>query len=68
MATQSTTPLRSIGQVADHLGVSTKTVRRWIHNGELAAFQVGRQWRISPDDLERFLWQRRRSGLGGGVQ
>ena len=68
MAQGKTVALHTISEVATHLGVSTKTVRRWIHSGELAAFQVGRQWRIAPDDLDRFLWQRRCTGPGRGVQ
>ena len=51
----------SIRAVADHLDVSTKTIRRWIDRGELLAFKVGSQWRIHPEDLERFLWRQRRS-------
>jgi excisionase family DNA binding protein len=44
--------------------VSEKTVRRWIAAGQLAAHQLGRQWRITPDEIERFLatrssWKRR---------
>jgi excisionase family DNA binding protein len=42
----------SISDVAHALGVSTKTVDRWIKSGELAAHKVGRQWRISRTDLE----------------
>ena len=44
--------------------VSEKTVRRWIAAGVLVAHKLGRQWRIAPDEIERFLltrasWQRR---------
>jgi excisionase family DNA binding protein len=49
----------SISDVAHALGVSTKTVDRWIKSGELAAHKVGRQWRISRTDLETFLKLRR---------
>jgi excisionase family DNA binding protein len=33
--------LYSVVEAADHLGVSTKTVRRWIASGHLSAQRVG---------------------------
>jgi excisionase family DNA binding protein len=35
-------------------GVHPKTVRRLIASGKLRAHRIGRQWRISPAELERF--------------
>jgi len=68
MILNSAPPLLSIRAVADHLDVSIKTVRRWIERGDLAAFKVGHQWRIDPEDLDRFLWQQRRRTSGTGVR
>ena len=56
--------MMSIREVAEFFGVSEKTVRRWIQSGQLEAHQLGRQWRIAPEEIERFLatrriWQRR---------
>ena len=65
MAQQSKKML-SIRAVADHLDVSIKTIRRWIKRGDLLAFKVGSQWRIDPDDLERFLWHQCRAMPGTG--
>jgi excisionase family DNA binding protein len=45
--------------VAEQLSVSTKTIRRWIDRGELRAHRLGRQIRISEDDLFAFLAGRR---------
>src|SRR5665647_2627647 len=46
----------SIGDAAGRLGVSTKTVRRWIASGQLAGYRVGpRLLRVDPDDLDRML-------------
>ena len=44
----------SIDQVAARWGVHPRTVRRMIKSGRLAAVQVGRQYRISPDVLLHF--------------
>ncbi len=50
--------LLTIQEVADHCQVATKTVRRWIDGKELAAFKLGRQWRIADKDLKHFLRER----------
>ena len=46
----------SVGEAATRVGVSTKTVRRWISSGQLAGYRVGpRLLRIDPDDVDRML-------------
>ena len=45
----------SVEGVAAELSVSTETVRRWIRAGTLKAVRAGRQYRISPDDMQQFL-------------
>jgi len=47
--------LLSVSKVAEYLQVHEQTVRRWIHDGELPAVKVGRQFRIDPEDVERFM-------------
>jgi excisionase family DNA binding protein len=42
-------------QVADLLGVHHRTVLRMIHRGELAAFKVGQQWRITDETLRSLM-------------
>ena len=51
--------MQSIPGVAELCDVSERTVRRWIQAGALAAHKLGRQWRISGEDLRAFLAQRR---------
>ena len=51
--------LMTIGQAAEHLQVSTKTIRRWIKSGDLIAHRFGRQWRISESDRHTFIRMRR---------
>ena len=50
--------LLTIQDVADRCQVAIKTVRRWIDGKELAAFKLGRQWRIADKDLKHFLRER----------
>ena len=58
----STLPrLLSIETVAETLNVSTKTVRRWISQGELPVHRLGRQLRISEADLAVFIARSRTS-------
>jgi excisionase family DNA binding protein len=47
--------LLTIPEVAEIFQVSTKTVRRAIAAGELRAHRVGRQWRIAPREVLRYL-------------
>lgn len=54
-------PLLSIAQTAEICLVSEKTVRRWIKRGELVGHRLGRQWRITRNDLETFLKLRRQT-------
>ncbi len=49
----------TIQDVADRLKVSYRTVFRWVHAGELAAYKLGQEWRISEEDLKAFLEARR---------
>jgi len=50
----------SIQSIAEMLDVSIKTVRRWINRGELPAYKLGNQWRVSSLDLDVFLKLRKK--------
>lgn len=41
-------------EVAQRYGVKTATVWAWIRSGKLTAVQIGRIYRVRPEDLERF--------------
>ncbi|TCO52862.1 helix-turn-helix domain-containing protein [Actinocrispum wychmicini] len=63
--------LYSVEQVADLLGLHVKTVRGYVHDGRLKAVKVGKQYRISGDDLAAFTGQdvsRRHVEVSGIVQ
>ncbi len=45
----------TVAQVAKLLEVSTRSVRRWIADGELRHHRFGRQVRISESDLRAFV-------------
>jgi excisionase family DNA binding protein len=49
----------TITQVAELLGVCTRTVRRWIDTGRLVAHRFGGAVRIADQDLRAFLSQHR---------
>jgi excisionase family DNA binding protein len=52
--------LLSVSEVAQQLGISSKTVRKLIASGQLRAGKVAGKWRIEQDDLDLF-WARRRT-------
>ncbi len=41
--------------VANRLQVNERTVTLWLRKGHMHGFKVGKEWRISPDDLQAFL-------------
>jgi excisionase family DNA binding protein len=46
----------SVGDAADRVGVSTKTIRRWIASGRLAGYRMGPcLLRVDPDDVDLML-------------
>ena len=44
--------LREVEQI---LGVTQRTLYRWIDNGSLKAFKAGRTWRVSEEALQEFI-------------
>jgi excisionase family DNA binding protein len=48
-------PLLSVFDAAELLGVSPDTVRRWIASGELPAFRHGRILRVPEAEFARFI-------------
>lgn len=48
--------LMTVRAVADYLGVSQRTIWRWIKDGKLRAFKVGKKSiRVAEDDLKLFI-------------
>lgn len=45
----------TVAQIAECLWVSARSVRRWIHDGELTVHHFGRAVRIATSNLEAFL-------------
>ncbi len=42
-------------QVAERLQVNERTVTRWLRDGYLRGYKLGKEWRVSPGDLQRFI-------------
>jgi excisionase family DNA binding protein len=49
----------TVEEVAEELRVHPETVRQWIREGELDAFDTGRGYRISRKDLDDFMQSRK---------
>jgi excisionase family DNA binding protein len=46
--------LYSVAEVADRLGLHVRTIRNYVRAGRLKAVRIGKQYRISREDLEAF--------------
>ena len=57
----------TVNDVAAQLQVHPRTVKRWITEGQLAAFKLGDRagWRISEEDFQKFLAERRQGTTTG---
>jgi excisionase family DNA binding protein len=42
----------SLEQIADQLGLNVRTVRGYVRSGRLKAVRIGKQYRVSREDLE----------------
>jgi excisionase family DNA binding protein len=53
-------PLMSIDHVAEVLAISARGVYRLMNRGELLAIKVGGCTRVEPEELRRYIAERRR--------
>ncbi len=51
-----------VEDIASDLEVNVETVRLWIRQKKLAAYRVGRDYRIRPEDYHKFLEESRTIG------
>ena len=42
-------------EVANRLQMNERTVTQWLRKGLLRGFKIGKEWRVSADDLGTFL-------------
>lgn len=45
----------TVDEVAEKIGVHTKTVRRYIYSGKISAQKIAGQWRVTEEALETYL-------------
>lgn len=58
---------RTPDEVANELRVTRRTVYEWLRTGQLHGRRAGRGWRITEEDLLRFLSaEQQRKGQGDG--
>lgn len=58
-AKPSSKQLLTISGISERCEVSEKTVRKWIKDKDLIAHKLGGQYRISEEDYDQFLRERR---------
>ncbi len=55
-------------QVADRLQIHERTVTRWLRDGYVRGFKLGKEWRIAPADLESFIDSHANHPLGTAAE
>lgn len=50
----------TLTEAAARLGLSPRTLKAQIHNGKLRARKVGRDWHVTPGEVERYRREHRR--------
>jgi excisionase family DNA binding protein len=60
----STIDWLTVADIARDLGVKEDTVRSWIREKKLTAYFIGREWKVKPEDLQRFLQERKNTREG----
>lgn len=48
-------PWVSLEEIAEHLGVSTDTIHRWIRAKRIPAHRVGRLWKFKVSDVDEWV-------------
>ncbi len=48
-------PLLTPSRVAERLQLQERTVTRWLRTGYLRGFKLGKEWRVSSEDLRSFI-------------
>ena len=46
--------LLSLQEVAEHLGLSERTIFNLIKRGDLEGIQIGNRWRFSPENVQAY--------------
>lgn len=64
----ATAELLTVDEVANYLRVAPNTVYRWCRDGKLTGIKLGKEWRITPRDLEAFVAARRTGERLGSIQ
>ncbi|ADB31921.1 DNA binding domain protein, excisionase family [Kribbella flavida DSM 17836] len=59
--------LYSVEQVAEQLGLHVRTIRNYVRDGKLKATRIGKQYRITREDLEAFTGTSMAVPAGGGL-
>ena len=57
MSEKKNPTIYTLHEIEEILGVTQRTLYRWIDAGSLKAFKAGRTWRVSEEALQEFIEQ-----------
>lgn len=58
-------PMLTVDEIAALLKRAPFTVRKWLRDKKLIGIRIGRDWRVKPDDLARFVAERESCAYAG---
>lgn len=48
-------PWVSTKDIAEHLGITMETVRKWIKSGEIPCIRIGKLWKFKKSEVDTWL-------------
>ena len=53
----STNDILTLKDLQELLHIGKNTALRLVHSGEIEAFRVGKQWRVSKESVAKYIWR-----------
>jgi excisionase family DNA binding protein len=57
----------TINEIAEYLKVHPMTVYKYVKEGKIPAFKIGKSWRIQKDSIQKWMGDNEREIKGGKV-
>ena len=55
MRRKTASPLMSVDELAEYLGLQKQTIYNWLHNRKIAGIKIGKVWRFDRKYIDNWL-------------